>query len=389
MGRVPLAVEWPLPLLLGNGPEHRLVLGDEEVSLHDAELILERYEPGPPNLLVRSPVWQVEYRVDIGPDGLVVAAVGDDVRIRTARSDNALSDYLTAHGLQILLAGDGVIVAPGVLLQSPRDLPPYDRALLRPLDWTGIDIRRESQGPERDPTTVQARMLREVLAEDWQVVLDDDGTGEVADIVALRIDERELHVLLLHCKFSHGPAAAARVADLYELCGQAQKSARHRQDPPAMLQRLIARERGRLQRSQPTGFMRGSPEDLYAIRDRALLLRPRFHIALAQPGLTRAGASPEQLSLLAGTELYVQHTAGADLSVLCSALTQALWTAACRPRVRLQASSANPASRTRAPARSAWRRGVVPSLKWQGRGATAENDDSKEDRWHQHLLLRR
>ena len=50
------------------------------------------------------------------------------------------------------------------------------------------------------------------------------GSGEIADLVAIRIDPEGLLVRLVHCKCSHGEKTGARVADLYEVCGQAQKS---------------------------------------------------------------------------------------------------------------------------------------------------------------------
>jgi hypothetical protein len=66
----------------------------------------------------------------------------------------------------------------------------------------------------------------------WDIVLDDDGSGEVADIVALQSVAGELRISLTHCKYVSGGVPRAQVKDLYEVCGQAQKSTRWRRSIP-------------------------------------------------------------------------------------------------------------------------------------------------------------
>ena len=66
--------------------------------------------------------------------------------------------------------------------------------------------------------SVQYRVLQRLAAEaDWEVIIDDDGKGEVADIVMLRRDGALLDVVLAHCKFSGADNPGARLGDLYEL----------------------------------------------------------------------------------------------------------------------------------------------------------------------------
>lgn len=64
--------------------------------------------------------------------------------------------------------------------------------------------------------------------------------------------------------------------------------------------------------------MKGSTDDLRNLEERVRLLRPRFSIAIAQPGLSKTRASEAQLHLLASTETYLRDTANADFSVHCS-----------------------------------------------------------------------
>jgi hypothetical protein len=153
----------------------------------------------------------------------------------------------------------------------------------------------------------------------WDIVIDDDGTGEVADLVALQIDERDLYVMLVHCKYSSEDDPGARVEDLYDVCGQTQKSIRWKHYVDGMFTRLIRREQLRVRRTGASGLVLGTGNDLYSARDRAYELRPRFAITIAQLGLSKSGASADQLRLLAATDVYVSEVAVAELHVWCSA----------------------------------------------------------------------
>jgi hypothetical protein len=98
----------------------------------------------------------------------------------------------------------------------------------------------------------------------WEVVLDDDGTGEIADLVFLRRDGNRLEILLAHCKYSGGNAPGARVGDLYEVCGQAAKCHKARSDVELTIRRAIRREQAR-QRNGLKGLIVGTIDTLHTM----------------------------------------------------------------------------------------------------------------------------
>jgi hypothetical protein len=214
---------------------------------------------------------------------------------------------------------DTVLQSNGLLLRPPRDIPPFSRERLEVRDWTGVDIRRESQGPDRDVTTVQGHVAASMLTEDWDLLIDDDGAGEIADLVACRQADGRLHIMLVHCKYSGENDPGSRVADLYELCGQAQKSARWRGRSTMLFRQLIRRERNRVRKYDRSGLMRGTIQDLYRLDDEVPLLRPELEVRIVQPGLSAVRLTDVASQLLASTELYVRETAAAPLVVVCSA----------------------------------------------------------------------
>ena len=316
---VVLAAEWPWEVFLSTSEETRLERGEAEWPVVDADLEITSYETGGPiRLDVVTPDWRAPYEATFSGGSIVYLPTAGDVTLRTRHTAQPLSAYLGKHGLLFHLEQDATIVHPGMLLRPDRQLPPFDPAKIEALDWTGIDPRKESQGPARDADSIQARTIEHLLGlADWDLVIDDDGPGEIADVVALAADDNELHVVLAHCKYSSGDSAGARVADLYELCGQAQKSVRWRRSVDYMLRQLIRRERKRGQLGR-SGLIHGDHAALYRLQERARMLRPRLTIVLAQPGLSKAQVSDSQLELLASTEVYLHETYLAALSVLAN-----------------------------------------------------------------------
>jgi hypothetical protein len=199
-----------------------------------------------------------------------------------------------------------------------RDRPPIDLDQLVALDWEGVDLRRESQGVDRDPATVQAHAAKRLISlGDWDVVLDDDGTGEIADLVALKDGGDRVVVHLVHCKYSSRPEPGARVGDLYEVCGQAHRSAHHRQHVDAMVSNLVRRERARLKQGR-SGLLVGGDADLFAFQDVVRKRRPELRVTVVQPGLSKAGARDRHLELLGAADVYVSEVAYGTFDVWCS-----------------------------------------------------------------------
>ncbi len=298
-----------------------MVHQDASWPLVDVDLRLTSFsETGPIAFEVRTDDWSVPYTAEFSEGRLTFRASGDEVHVGTSRSGPIpLSAYFDKTAPVLLFEKDAVVVSPGILLQPDRDRPPFDSDKLEVVDWSGIDLRKESQGQTRDATSIQARVIEHVLAAgDWDVVIDDDGSGEVADVVALRIDDEYLDIHLTHCKYAHDGKPGARVGDLYEVCGQAQKSVHWRHHPDLLFGHLIRREQRRLRMGRRSGFERGSGSDLYGIEELARTLRPRLSVTIAQPGLSRSRVSSSQLELLATTEVYLSETASAPLHVLCS-----------------------------------------------------------------------
>lgn len=90
------------------------------------------------------------------------------------------------------------------------------------------------------------------------------------------------------------------------------------QRPETVLPTLDDRAKKKQDRDGVSPYEVGDINKLYEISDKAIVLLRRMEIVIAQPGLSAAKASTQQLDLLASTQSYLQTTIKAPLTVWCS-----------------------------------------------------------------------
>lgn len=317
-----LGVEWPWEVLASSSEQLKLTYDKRSYPMVDVDLRpCDEAETGPLRFWVSTDAWTVGYEADFTDGRLIYrCSEPDEIEVSTSRSGSLpLSAWLTdRYGLMFLLERDRVI-HNDKLFDPKQKLSPFPREQLRVLDWTGIDLRVESQGETKRVDSIQARVIRQLRTDQtWDLVVDDDGSGEIADVVALKVDADGLLIHFFHCKYAGGDPGA-RVSDLYEVCGQAQKSVvwRSRADIAPLFVNLERRARRKHERTAVSPFEVGGIADLYRLREQARVLKPRLEITIIQPGLSAKKASGPQLELLAATETYVRGTANAPLHVWC------------------------------------------------------------------------
>ncbi|MGW5746375.1 DEAD/DEAH box helicase [Amycolatopsis sp. NPDC003861] len=309
-----LALEWPWDLYLGTGTATRAEFDGMSHILTDIEFRVDDHgSAGPFVFSLVSADWEVGYSAEVGPDGLHYTATGRDATATMGRVDESvpLAEWLNRHKPTLFLSGDRMITGDDRLLEPREGLRPYDPANLITRDWRaqGVNIRVESQGVDRKKNSIQAFMVRELQRNRiFDVLIDDDGKGEAADLVGLRVDGNDLVITLVHCKYSSGDDPGARLEDLYEVCGQAIRGARWRDGGGRPLLEHLERRTRAYRRRHPgkTAFEVGDSAALLRIREQAPLLFPRLRTLVVQPGLSAARCTDEQLRLLAGAETYVR-----------------------------------------------------------------------------------
>ncbi|WP_105179223.1 DEAD/DEAH box helicase [Streptococcus suis] len=242
---------------------------------------------------------------------------GDDLFIKRSNNKILFSQYLKDHSPTIsFIQKDGVrVMLEGNLqiVDKPRSKASLSNEMLVPIEWKkyGTNIRKESQGVAKDRASIQYVTINKLINTDELIVFDDDGSGEIADIVTISANEAERKILinLYHCKYSHGDEPGARVSDLYEVCGQAEKSIIWKDNLLDFLDRMIKRESIRISKRQSSRFEKGNINDCRTIKS---MIKDGFstdmRITIVQPGVSISKLSTEMKQLLLSTEYYLSET---------------------------------------------------------------------------------
>ncbi|WP_245173443.1 DEAD/DEAH box helicase [Streptomyces aureus] len=319
-----LAVQWPWSVYTGSRDRLTVTYGGHAVALTDVGFRVDDYSPTGPFLFsLVSENWEVPYQATVDAKGLTYRPRGQDADVTVGGGRNARSrplvQWLNANKPDLFLEGDRLIDGDGKLINPRYERRPFDTALLTPLDWRGVDFTKESQKPQRRTDSIQYYMSAHLRANGtFDVLIDDDRSGEAADLVGLQVNGEYLDVTLVHCKYSK-KKAGTRVADLYEVCGQAVGSAKWRRSVESLLEHLRGRAVQYTRRNPGISpYEVGEHKDLIAIMDRARLLLPRFHTVIAQPGLRAGTVTDRQLYILAGAETYARQVTAGDFTVYCS-----------------------------------------------------------------------
>lgn len=191
-------------------------------------------------------------------------------------------------------------------------------------NWDGVNIQVESQGLQKRTDSIQRNVLDGLNASDAVVIFDDDGSGEMADIVAIYEDADCIKFTLYHCKFSSESTPGCRVKDVYEVACQAQKSVKWASSASESIEHLERRERRRQLRGSQTRFERGGVSDLRRLQTALKSKSPSWEVVLVQPGLSRQKviadtAGPRAiLRVLGATQAYLSETFDMQLKVVVS-----------------------------------------------------------------------
>lgn len=322
---VPIAVEWSEDLLSRSEDSVHIELASVTVPFYEVGLQLEGHEPdGPIQFRVSNDGWlkkSVSFEVKFRNDGVDYVPRGAEPNIVIGKRKRPLAEYLQNEP-PVIRFHDGSFLIYDELFAAPAGpRMPFNPDRIECWSWTGVDLKKESQRQEKRPDSIQRRVIERILAEagddHWDVVFDDDEHGEAADVVAIRVRPEKILVRLYHCKYTKS-TAGKRVKDLYEVCGQAQRSVYWKGQAESLVDHLLAREAHRIVKGGVSRFERGDTRTLKGLKRRLRTVRPEFQILVVQPGLSRAVVETSQLELLAVTELYLQETYNVAFGVIAS-----------------------------------------------------------------------
>jgi hypothetical protein len=244
---------------------------------------------------------------------------GQRVEIQAAGQRRSEQEFFEANPPLVRLA-DGSQLSGNILLKPREDLPEtFDRNLIRTIDWAGVDFAKESRwknGAVRQDS-IQHRFIAHLQEGLSSFIIDDDDSGESADVVSIEETVDTITVTLWHCKYAGGANPGQRAEDLYVVCGQAQKSVKWTWSFENLVKHLLVRETEH-RRGRASRFIRGTSNELVTLRKGARRKFVIFKVGIVQPGLSRNNVPPEHLAIIGATNSFIQCITDGPLIVYSS-----------------------------------------------------------------------
>lgn len=317
----PISIQWGDKTISQREDRVLLVIDGLEVPMYEVDLNLLSY--GRNDTLefeIRHNDKFGAYKLHISKHGYKYNLVcGSDVVIRYGKHvDEPLKDYLEKDPV-IISYIDGSVSANNYLAKTSPYNNLYDSHKIEVVDWTGIDLSKESQGKTREINSIQYRVI-DLIKDDYSIIIDDDTSGEAADVIAFALcdDNKKILMSLYHCKFSSSDKPGHRVDDMYQLCGQAQKSIKWKHDSFQNLYDHVKRRHLKWVESGFDRFIKGSLPLLHQFKKMTHTHDIVFEVVIVQPGLSKSKVSKEILALLGSTEMFLLKTSNARFRVMSS-----------------------------------------------------------------------
>lgn len=254
-------------------------------------------------------------RIHLASDGYRYSC--DRATLLIGSKEHDLNDYLDRERMRLLQADGSIIIGDYRYFTHATLNVPLPATLLSTWNWGSTNIHRESMAHPADFDSVQGFTLQKIY-DSYDIIFNDDGAGEIADLVAIREGPDHIAVDLYHCKYCvSGQRPGARVDDAYVVAGQASRSAKWLHKGPALFQRLLDRYSGG-EGSGTQRLLKGTPPQIDILRLKAGDIEMRMGFFIVQPAFSAASVTDNVMTVLGTSYMYLRDIANVDLRVIVS-----------------------------------------------------------------------
>lgn len=319
---MPISIEWNEEVYKKNEQAVFIVHNESSYPLDSVELELHQpEETGDIHFKISNERFRSIYKLEIDDINFRFTNVENPIHIQFGTNSPSISEYFYSFP-PIIRFFNGSWLEGNQYVDYVFNGSSYDRNKINIWDWTNVNIREESQGEQKKSGNIQHKVISELSSRDYDIIFDDDSSGEAADLITIKVNDiaKTINVELFHLKYSHEEIAGARISDLYEVCGQAQKSVFWKgKGGFELFKHMIERESTRIKNNKNSRFEKGTLEDIALIKEKSRrFYKTDFKIYIVQPGLSARSASEQQLELLAVTENHLLETYRINLEVIGS-----------------------------------------------------------------------
>lgn len=261
------------------------------------------------------------YEYALGDSSYVIRHIaGPRLTIARGKTNVFLEEWLNDCPPSVLYVDGAELEGYAIVEPKESTVQPVPAAQIAVWDWTGVDLTKESiwKGGARRDDSIQAKSFSQLAAEGFDIIMDDDGSGEAADLVCLVEKPDHIRLVLAHCKYSGGADAGQRIKDVVEVASQAIRSSRWVWRFDHLCTHLQNRESYRLKKGGATRFLQGDMKALKRFAGLARIKEVRPEIVVIQPGLSKASMSADQSLILSGANGFLLDTVRTTLRVVSS-----------------------------------------------------------------------
>ncbi|SEA14149.1 Superfamily II DNA or RNA helicase [Arachidicoccus rhizosphaerae] len=197
----------------------------------------------------------------------------------------------------------------------------YPKHELISWNWDGVNLRNEAQGIQpKKVDSIQYKVIEQLKQGDFDIIYDDDYSGEIADVVTIKAHSDKIEIKLYHLKFALDGVVSNQIKNFYDVCGQAQKSVHWKhKSGKEFINHLLKRETKSKKGLSCSRLEKGNRNDLVKLMGILKNEIPvEYEILIVQPGLSKAKASDDILTLLGVTATYIKEFADINLKIITS-----------------------------------------------------------------------
>ena len=316
----PIAIDWN-----PNVYEHyclQLKVSDAIVSFDEIDLSIEEETLVGQNIVfgISYEDYSCKYRMTIENSKMIYTQInGDGVIILRGNSEESLEDFLEEFPMTVFYHDDSI--SYGLNYCAPKrkadEIPNY---LMTFWNWKGVDLSKESQHSAPYETDSIQYYVSQKIKPEYEYIIDDDGSGEIADLVGIKNSEHSIDITLYHLKYAIKGKVSNSIKNLYEVCGQAQKSVRWKYyGGSKIFDHILKRNEYKENQGKSSRLLKGTVKDIIKLREEASNKKKLlFHVVIVQPGMSLSNSSHEMKILLGSTVQILHEQANIDCRVICS-----------------------------------------------------------------------
>lgn len=324
-----IAVDWHPEMYQFSESRYEIYLNGIRYYLWEIDLEIDD-DQNNPNLIFSLITHQFEVQFELALSEVIIDGKPEptfmvnklgqtDARIEFGSTNQPLEEFFQKYTPIFWFADNAQ------LLQN-QYIKPREQAPLFPLDhiisqtWHGVAMNKESQGvTPYAQDSIQYFFIQQIL-NDFQIVYDGDGKGEIADIIAINDSNHQIDVHLFHLKYAKGGNVGNDIDNFYQVCGQAQKSVNWKYKPGKEFFEQLFRKIEKTENGVACSrLIKGTRDQLEALLTAAKWTKKiKFHMSIVQPGMAKANVSNDIRLLLGNTAHYLHVMANIDLKVYSS-----------------------------------------------------------------------